>query len=231
MDGIPRCKGRRGDVVRTGWGGSSEKHTPASVGDPIMQHPKSTFARLACAVVTATVLAWPVILPGAAGERAVVEPTSLEALRQKVLVNEAKTRRIRMTYTNIPDSNMENWKNPATANGTAARHLIYSYAQDGVRRHVTTTAIGLDGRPISWHVEVTDGEVRKSSSQLDLMEGWITSPEKFSVSAPGPLWTAFNPFVDRLLLSECLVPEYASVCQDHATLGGEGCDGGGDQAS
>ncbi len=94
-----------------------------------MQHPKRTFARLACAL-TAAVLAWPVALPGAVGEKAAGEPMSLETLRQEVLANEAKTRLIRMEYKNIVDPNDREHllRNPRVARGKPISHTKLLYA-------------------------------------------------------------------------------------------------------
>lgn len=186
-----------------------------------MQHPKRTFARLACAL-TVAVLAWPVVLAGAVGDQAANEPISLEALRQKVLANEAKASVLRMKYRVYPENSggILGIHNPRRSNRRYT-YLLNSYAQDGPRFHLTQSSCSEMERAFTRStVEVVDGNVRKSGVLPDLMVGHITPVEKFTWGGPGPILAAFRPYLDRLLLSDCLVSNCASLRQDRVIIDG-----------
>ncbi len=187
-----------------------------------MQHPKRAFARLVYALAVA-VLAWPVILPGAAGEQA-----SLEALRQKVLANEAKASLIRMEYKYLPgeDGNeppqdstrrsVSPRRQPGSKSGT---HMQCTYAQAGPRVYAVESLCAGSGF-IRGDRRVITGEVYKEGVLPDLMLGRIDRAEHFNWGRIGPLRTSFRPFADNHLLSQLLVPQYTSMLQERVMLDG-----------
>lgn len=186
-----------------------------------MQHPERTFAHLACAL-TVAILVWPVVLPGAVDEKAAGEPMSLESLRQKVLANEAKASVLRMRYRVYPENSggILGIHNPRRSNRRYT-YLLNSYAQDGPRFHLTKSSYNETERAFTRStVEVVDGDVRKSGVLPDLMEGHITPVEKFTWGGSGPILAAFRPYLDRLLLSDCLVSDCASLRQDRVIIDG-----------
>jgi hypothetical protein len=157
---------------------------------------------------------------GEASEKSATSAVSLEALRQKVLANEAKASLLRMEYRVYPDKDADipHIRGSRRSNRTYT-YLQNSYAQDGLRVHLTESSYSETGRAFTRStVQVVDGKVRKSGVLPDLMEGYITPIEKFVCSGPVP--ANFRPFQDRFLLSECLVPKYASVHQEHDAIHG-----------
>jgi hypothetical protein len=147
---------------------------------------------------------------------------SLEALRRRMLANEAKASVLRMEYRVYPENRVDT---PGAHNSRRSSrsytYLLNSYAQDGPRFHLTQSSYSETERAFTRStVEVVDGNVRKSGVLPDLMVGHITPVEKFAWGGPGPIFAAFRPYLDRILLSDCLVSNCASLRQDRVIIDG-----------
>jgi len=185
-----------------------------------MQHPRRGIVKVAylASAMLAAVLALPVVSMGEASEKPPASAVSLATLRQKVLANEAKASLIRMEYK---------WTNKVVTDDPSeppqqGTHVGGLYAQDGNRIH--STLCTYDGEQmLHGDVRVIDGEVYKRGVLPDLMQGDINQIEKFNLGGIAPLMLGLRPVPGQFLLSQLLVPERASIRQEHAMIEGRDC--------
>ncbi|MBP7053586.1 MAG: hypothetical protein KBE65_21455 [Phycisphaerae bacterium] len=176
-----------------------------------------------CAVsgLLAAILALPATLKAGDSEKGATSTLSLEILRQKVQANEAKASLIRMEYRCSTEAHGDDPQISQSALNSS-EHGSYRqdlYAQDGKRFHLTESTYR-ERKCVNTRVEVVDGEVLKVGLRQDLMGGWITRAEKFTWGGVEPVRMVFRPYGNRLLMSDCLVPEHASIRQDRVTFNG-----------
>ncbi len=183
-----------------------------------MEHTRVATARVACPACTGVVAA--LVLLGVAVGGASEEPApSLEALREKVLANEAKASLIRMDFRYVSEGNVPSARIGSShrAAGVRGTHMQCVYAQDGRRVHAVES-LYKDDELLNGYLKVINGEVRKMGVLPDLMLGRIDRIEKFSWGTITPLRASFRPFANNYLLSQLLVSEHASIRETHATI-------------
>ncbi len=185
-----------------------------------MEHSARTFARRDVVMILLTLQT---ISMGAVSEKSAGgSVTSLEALRKTVLANEAKANLLRMEYkcwTELSSTIPKLSARLEKSEGKSAGYLQYVYAQDGQRFHRTSSTY--EGTQcVHANVFAVDGEVCKSGRLPALMEGYISRVDKFTWGDVVPIQFAFRPFGNRFLLSDCLLPQYASVRENRVMLNG-----------
>jgi hypothetical protein len=142
-------------------------------------------------------------------------------IREAVRANETKASLIRMEYKFFSETigDISEVSQPRGNDERQATHMQCLWAQDGQRVHKTTSSYAEEELLHGW-VYVINGEVHKEGRLPDLMWGRIDAIEKFNWVGVLPATMSFRPLRNEYLLSQLLVPAYASVHQDHASIDG-----------
>jgi hypothetical protein len=104
--------------------------------------------------------------------------------------------------------------------GKPFTHYTAVWAQDGIKQHFDVDNY-TDESKIKSSVQVINGEVMKWGSKPDFMKGSIDSIEKFQYFEVYPINLSFRPFEGKTLLSELLVPDYATIYSKGEKIEGE----------
>ncbi len=146
------------------------------------------------------------------------EPT-LETIREMVARNEDLASLIKMNYE-ATYSRTGQTQEPQESQRTSGRqrsspqfsHYQAVWAQDGIKQHFNTDYYFSPDESEGYSsIKIIDGEVMKWGKKPDLMQGMIDYIENFNWSYIRPATSSFRAFEGKRLLSEILVPEYASI--------------------
>jgi len=146
------------------------------------------------------------------------QTASLQSIQQLVRQNENLISLVKLDYTvrysqSIPQSEIEPLmpQEHKRRRGRPYTHYTGVWAQDGIKQYSDTNFFYGPDDPARGDIFVIDGEVMKWGNKPDLMQGGINYIDKFRWPVVGPAHLGLRPFDGKQLLSELLVPQYASV--------------------
>ena len=149
----------------------------------------------------------------------------LKHIREQVIRNEKSFNLIKMScrtlfdYT-IQKSELERYTAAGSRKivGGTFSHSVQIWAQDGLKQHLSLNHYqGPDDLARS-SLTVVNGEVKKSATKPDLMEGSIGHMEKFRWTHIGPQHLGLRP-LGFYKLSELLAPENAIIHKETELIG------------